>query len=47
MTLSIPSRYMHSHNSIIDLTDVEATDKLVLEYIKQFNKETLEGIKNS
>lgn len=47
MTLSIPSRYMHSHNSIVDLTDVEATVKLVTEYIKDFSNKKLEGIRYS
>ncbi len=44
MTLSIPSRYMHSHNSIIDVNDVESVSNLVVEFAKLFDKKALEGI---
>ncbi len=44
MTLSIPSRYMHSHNSIIDVNDVEAVSNLVVEFAKSFDKKAKEGI---
>ncbi|BDU67549.1 MAG: peptidase M28 [Candidatus Tyloplasma litorale] len=44
MTISIPSRYMHSHNSMIDVHDVKEVSKLVVEFAKKFNKETLKGI---
>lgn len=47
MTLSIPSRYMHSHHSIIDLKDVEATIDLVVNFIKKFDQNTLEALKFS
>lgn len=45
MTVSIPSRYMHSHNTIIDANDVENTVKLVSGYIKTLNKDVIENIK--
>ncbi len=45
MTLSIPSRYMHSHISMVDLQDVQQTVNLVVEYIKNFSNEKLEGLK--
>ncbi len=44
MTISIPSRYMHSHNSIIDVNDVSSVADLVVEFAKTFNKKTLEGM---
>lgn len=44
MTLSIPSRYMHSHNSIIDVNDVEEVTNLVVEFAKSFNKKKLEEL---
>ena len=45
MTISIPSRYMHSHISMIDLSDVQETIKLMTEYIKNFNAKKLESMK--
>ncbi len=45
MTLSIPSRYMHSHNSMIDLVDLEQTIKLGVEFVKSFTKDSLKGLK--
>jgi endoglucanase len=36
MTLSIPCRYYHSHTSLVHLHDVEATTKLLVAYLKQF-----------
>ena len=44
MTVSIPSRYMHSHNSMIDLRDVQSVVDLMVAYLKNFNSETLEGM---
>ncbi len=41
MTLSIPSRYIHSHNSMIDLKDLQATVDLVINFIKDFKTEDL------
>ncbi len=45
MTLSIPSRYMHSHNSMIDLVDLEQTVKLGVAFVKSFTKDSLKGLK--
>ncbi len=42
MTISIPSRYMHSHNSIIDVNDVAAVADLVSAFAKSFDKKALE-----
>lgn len=45
MTISIPSRYFHSHNSMINASDVEEVSKLVSGYIKQLNSDKIEGLK--
>ncbi len=45
MTISIPSRYFHSHNSMIDVEDVEAVSKLVSGYISQLNGEKIDNLK--
>ena len=45
MTISIPSRYMHSHNSIIDLKDAKHTVDLLVNFIKDFKEEDFEKIK--
>ncbi len=42
MTISIPSRYMHSHNSIVDVNDVSAVADLIVEFAKNFDKDSLE-----
>lgn len=42
LTLSIPTRYGHSHNSIVHLDDVENAAKLLLEMSKKFNPQVLE-----
>lgn len=44
MTLSIPSRYMHSHNSMVDLKDMQATVELIVNFIKDFTFEDLESM---
>ncbi len=44
MTISIPSRYMHSHNSIIDVNDVSSVADLVIEFAKEFDRKTFEEI---
>lgn len=44
MTLSIPSRYMHSHISMIDINDVRATVDLVVAFIKKFKQKILEDL---
>ncbi len=47
MTISIPSRYFHSHNSMIDVNDVVETTKLLSGYIKQLNSEKIDLLKFS
>lgn len=45
MTLSIPSRYMHSHRTIICENDLDATVQALTEFCKQINEAVLEEIK--
>lgn len=47
MTLSIPCRYFHSHNSIISLSDYHACVDLLTEFILSLDRKMLEEIKNS
>ena len=47
MTLSLPCRYFHSHNSIVSLTDYNACVDLVTEFILRLDQNMLEEIKNS
>lgn len=46
MTLSIPSRYMHSHRTIIHEDDYDATVKVLTEFCRRINPELLESIKS-
>jgi putative aminopeptidase FrvX len=41
ITLSTPTRYIHSHNSIIHRGDFDATVKLVVELVKSFDAKTV------
>ena len=43
LSLGIPSRYIHSHNSIIDLRDFEATVKLLVALVKRLDRKTVES----
>ena len=45
MTISIPTRYMHSHNTIASIDDAEEASKLLVEIIKVFNKRKLTSLK--
>ena len=45
MTLSIPSRYIHSHNSMIDLKDAQAAVDLIVNFIKDFTSKDLDKLK--
>lgn len=45
MTVSIPCRYFHTHNSLIDIRDVENTTKLVSKYIMDLNPKKIEALK--
>jgi putative aminopeptidase FrvX len=47
MTLSIPSRYFHSHVSVIDSKDVDATIDLIVAFLRQFNATQLDQLKMS
>ena len=47
MTLSIPCRYFHSHNSIVNLVDYKACIDLLTEFVTRLDKNMLEEIKNS
>lgn len=46
MTLSIPSRYMHSHRTIINTDDYDATVKLLTEFVERLNYELYQEILN-
>jgi len=46
MTLSLPCRYFHSHNSIINLKDYNACIDLLVEFVSRLDKNTLEELKN-
>jgi putative aminopeptidase FrvX len=47
MTLSLPCRYFHSHNSIVSLTDYNACIDLLTEFVLRLDEAKLEEIKNS
>lgn len=47
MTLSIPSRYIHAHRSLIHRKDYADTVTLLVEFIKRCNNEVLARLKNS
>jgi len=43
LSLGIASRYIHSHNSIIDRRDFEATVKLLVALVKRLDRKTVES----
>lgn len=45
MTLSLPCRYFHSHSSIVHEDDLDATVRLLTEFIKRLDSAALEEIK--
>ena len=47
MSLCIPSRYIHSHTSMISKSDYENAIKLLTEVIKALDKEAYEKIKEA
>ena len=44
VVLGVPTRHIHSHNSIIQRKDFENTVKLVVEVVKRLDKKTVEGL---
>lgn len=46
ISICIPTRYMHSHTSIIHYDDYENTVKLILAVLRKLNKETVQKIIN-
>lgn len=46
-TISIPSRYCHSHNTIIHMRDYDATVALLTEFVKRLDRKTLEELKEA
>lgn len=46
VVIGIPSRYIHSHVSIIDKDDYEAAKKLLTTVVKKLDRSTVESIRN-
>jgi putative aminopeptidase FrvX len=46
MTLSLPCRYFHSHNSVVNLKDYNACVELLTEFVSRLDKNMLEEFKN-
>ena len=46
LTLSVPSRYIHSHNSIIHYDDFDNLVKLLVAVIKKLDRKTVDKIRN-
>jgi putative aminopeptidase FrvX len=44
VVLAVPTRHIHSHNSILRRDDFDATVKLVVELIKHLNKKTVNNL---
>jgi endoglucanase len=44
LAMGIPSRYIHSHVSIIDRRDFEATVKLLVAVVKRLDQKTVDGL---
>ncbi len=47
MTLSIPARYVHSHRSMVNLKDIEATVSLLTAFCLQVTKDDLKALHES
>ena len=45
LTISIPSRHIHSHNSMIHLDDYDAIVALLSEFVKTFDQSVFEKLK--
>ncbi len=46
INISVPTRYLHSHNSVINLEDVGKTVDLVVSVIKGLDRESVDGLRN-
>ena len=46
INITVPTRYLHSHNSIIHLNDVNKAIKLVSEVVKKLDLETVSNIRS-
>ena len=44
MVLGVPTRHIHSHNSIIQRKDFDNTVKLLVEVVKRLDKKTVDGL---
>ena len=47
VTLSIPSRYIHSHRALIHRKDVVDTITLIVEFAKRLDRNVLESLRVS
>ena len=45
INISVPTRYLHSHNSMINLDDVNKTIELVIKLIQKLDQSTIEEIR--
>lgn len=45
MTVSVPCRYFHTHNSVIDVRDAENTAKLLSTYISNLDAKTIDKLR--
>ena len=46
LSIGIPTRYMHSHTSIIHYDDYENTVKLILAVVRKLDQKTVDALKN-
>ena len=44
VVLGVPARYIHSHNSIIDITDYESAVRLVCAVVRKLDTAAVEGL---
>ena len=43
IVIGVPSRYIHTHNSIVDMADVDAAIKLVTTLVPKLTTQVVEG----
>ena len=46
VVIGVPTRHIHSHNSILKRVDIDDTIELVLKVIKKLDKRTVTGLTN-